>query len=336
MLARAGVEIVPLAVWQGKSTRPWSVGILRDVRRKFPQLKIAHAISPAPIVRGGEDDRGFRLRFSRIVQPGDDILLHVAPWKSVVEKARVEFRQEPTVFGMPVNLDDCTDDCGLDLSIRAFSPTELGSLIHLSQEVLRTRGFGEPKAVFFDEGLVSKSARQAVLEKGISEDWSGVESNQLRSNLARFPVFRWNMDHMADFQLDDLRVSTESSVNLDHLRFAIQVEISDMELATKVINSALAAAQTNGRVVRVPIVFNVEDLIHTHGFVEGIISKTMDLANNSSVPIRDWRARNTSWDADFIRRGQSLTPVLAAQSDNINEAEFVSDEERLLSIEMAH
>ena len=75
---------------------------------------------------------------------------------------------------------------------------------------------------------------------------------------------------------------------------------------------------------------------HTHGFVEGIISKTMDLANNSSVSIRDWRARNTSWDAEAIRRGQISTPALASRPNNLNEAEFISDEERLLSIEMAH
>ncbi|MEI6833242.1 MAG: hypothetical protein WCL28_04550 [bacterium] len=334
--ARAGVELMPIAVWQGKPTRPWSISILRDIRKKYPHLKLAHAISPAPMVRGGDGDTSFRLRFARIVQPGDDILLHVAPWKSVVQKAQIAFRREPTVFGMPVNLDDCAEDCGLDLSTRAFSPAELKSLIALSKNVLRSHGFGEPKAVFFDEGMITKSARQAAIGEGIREDWSGVEMSQLKGNLVRFPVYQWNVENTASFPLDNLKLVSDDAVNLDHLRFAIQAEIADDVSAGRILKSAFEAAHANDRTVRVPIVFNVEDLIHTQSFVESAIGKSLQLASEMSVPVRDWKAANTVWDSEAIRRGELAGAVLVSHAGQTLEAEFVSDDERMLSIEMAH
>lgn len=334
--ARASIELMPIAVWQGKPTRPWSVSILRDIRKKYPQLKLAHAISAAPMVRGGDGDAGFRLRFARIVQPGDEVLLHVAPWKSLVQKAKIEFRREPTVFGMPVNLDDCAEDCGLDLSTRAFSPSELKSLIAISKSVLRSHGFGEPQSIFFDEGMITRSAREAILLEGLKEDWSGVEMSQLKGNLVRFPVYQWNLENTSGFALDNLKLTTEDSVNLDHLRFAIQAELGDEDSAGRILKFAFETAKSKERTVRVPIVFNVEDLIHTQSFVEGSIGRVLQLASDLSVPVRDWKAGNTLWDSDAIRRGEVAEAVLVSRAGHALEAEFVSDDERLLSIEMAH
>lgn len=336
LFAKPGVELMPVAVWQGKPTRPWSVGILRDIRAKFPHVKLAHAVSPAPMVRAGDQDLRFRQKFSKIIQPGDDILLHVAPWKSVVEKARIEFRSQPTVFGAPVNLDDCSFDCGLDLSVRAFSDLELKSLISFSKNVLRLHGFGEPKAVFFDEGLIGKSSRLASLGRKGIEDWSGVEMSQLRRNLARFPVYTWNLEASSKMPLDSHDLSFDGPVQLDHLRFAIQAEIADMDSTTAIIKLALQTARSHQRLVRIPIVFNVEELVHTQKFVEGALGQVMQMAHDAAVPIREWRAKNTTWSQDGIRRGEDPATMVTMSVSSSSEAEFISDDERLLLINTAH
>ncbi len=336
LFARAAVEIVPLAVWQGKPTRPWSIGMLRDLRRKFPNLKIAHAISPAPLVRGGDSDLGFRLKFARLVQPGDDVLLHFAPWRSVVQKAKLNFRSEPTVFGAPVNIDGCAIDCGLDLSVTAFDYAELKQMATQAKDILYSRGFGEVQAVFFDQGVIPSSLRNAFAESGIPEDWSAVELNQLKGNMKRFPVYSWNVENASKFRVDDLSVNVDRGLNVDHLRFAIQAEIGDVESASRIINKALDAAETSSRTVRIPIVFNVEDLIHTQNFVEEAIQKAMSAASQRSFIVKDWSAKNSKWDAEAIRRGEAPSKLLASGVKISTEAEFVSDDERLLSIEMAH
>lgn len=336
LFAKPGVELMPVAVWQGKPTRPWSVGILRDIRAKFPNVKLAHAVSPAPMVRAGEQDLGFRQRFSKIIQPGDDILLHVAPWKSVVERARLEFRNQPTVFGAPVNLDDCSFDCGLDLSVRAFSDGELKSLISFSKDTLRLHGFGEPKAVFFDEGLIGKSSRLASLGRKGIEDWSGIEISQLRRNLARFPVYTWNLEATSKMPLDSHDLSFDGPVQLDHLRFAIQAEIADMDSTTEIIKLALQTARTHQRLVRIPIVFNVEELVHTQKLVEGALGQVIQMAHDAAVPIREWKAKNATWTRDGIRRGEDPPSMITVSVSSSNEAEFISDDERLLLINTAH
>jgi hypothetical protein len=334
--ARGSVEIVPIAVWQGKPTRSWSVGLFRDLRKKFPLLKIAHAVSPAPMVRGGEFDLGFRVRFARIIQPGDDVLLHVAPWKSMVQKADLEFRTEPTVFGMPVNIDDCSQDCGLDLSTKAFNPAELRKVILFSKSLLAAHGFGNTQAVFFDEGIISRSVRQQLGADLFREDWSGVEISQLKSNLMRFPIYQWNLENIVDLPLTDHSVAADGSVHLDHIRFALQAEISDLESANRLFISALKAAKEQNRVVRVPIVFNVEELIHTKNFLEESIQLALQLASNMSVPIREWSALNSEWNADAIRDGEAAKRVMLSAKEGPHEAEFIPDDERFLSIDMAH
>ena len=336
LFAKAAIEIVPLAVWQGKPTRPWSVGMLRDLRRKFPALKMAHAISPAPLVRGGDNDLGFRLKFARIVQPGDDVLLHFAPWRSLVQKAKLNFRSEPTVFGAPLNIEGCSLDCGLDLSVTAFDYAELKQMANQAKATLYSRGFGEVQAVFFDQGVVPGSLRKAFSDSDIPEDWSAVELSQLKGNMRRFPVYGWNVENAAKFRADDLSVSVDGGFNVDHLRFAIQAEIADVESASRIINTALDVAENSNRTVRIPIVFNVEDLIHTQNFVEEAIQKVTSAVSQRPLAIKEWSAKNSKWDADAIRRGEAPSKLLASDVRKSAEAEFVSDDERILSIEMAH
>ena len=336
LFARAAVEIVPLAVWQGKPTRPWSVGMFRDLRRKFPSLKVAHAISPAPLVRGGDSDLGFRLKFARLVQPGDDVLLHFAPWRSLVQKAKLNFRTEPTVFGAPVNIEGCTFDCGLDLSVTAFDYAELRQMATQAKDTLYSRGFGEVQAVFFDQGIIPESLRKAFSDSGIPEDWSAVELSQLKGHMRRFPVYGWNVENATKFRAEDLSVSVDGGFNVDHLRFAIQAEIADVESASGIINTALDVAEKSNRTVRIPIVFNVEDLIHTQNLVEEAIQKATSAVSQRSLPIKEWSAKNSKWDAEAIRRGEAPSKRLASDVRKSVEAEFVSDDERILSIEMAH
>lgn len=336
LFARSAVEIVPLAVWQGKPTRPWSLGMLRDLRRKFPNLKIAHAVSPAPLVRGGDSDLAFRLKFARLVQPGDDVLLHFAPWRSLVQKAKLNFRSEPTVFGSPVNVDGCAVDCGLDLSVTAFDYADLKQMATQAKSILHSSGFGDVQAVFFDQGVIPGSLRRAFGAAGIPEDWSAVELSQLKGNMKRFPVYSWNVENASGFRTNDLSISLDDGLNIDHLRFAIQAEIGDIESASMIINKALDAAEKSSRTVRIPIVFNVEDLIHTQNLVEESIQKAMSAASQRSIVVKDWSAKNSKWDAEAIRRGEAPSKLLASGIQKSEEAEFVSDDERILSIEMAH
>ena len=152
----------------------------------------------------------------------------------------------------------------------------------------------------------------------------------------RFPVYNWKLANLESCPLDKLDVTLSDGLNLDHARYGIQAEIGDLASTTRIIKNAIEISIKSDRTLRLPIVFNVEDLIHTQTFVEEALQKATQIAGEMSVPIREWRALNSSWDPDAIKRGVVTAPLVAVQSANTGEAEFVSDDERLLSIELAH
>ncbi len=319
--AAPGVEIMPLAVWQGKPARPWSSDLLETLRESMPEQKIAHAVSAAQLLQSSDRQLEFRYRIAQVLRPGDDVLLHFAPWKSIAEKAGVSMKLEPTLFGTPMVPDDCRLDCGLELSVSAFSTWELKSMVQLSSGMLFDRGFGVVRAVYFDQGVVSAAERSAAMVSAIAEDWSGVEMSQLKSNLGRFPVWRWNEQRVAELGIADHREAIRGQLRLDHVRFGIHAEIADMESSERIMNVALDTAKREGRVVRLPIVFNVEDLIHTHRFVSDAIIRAQELAKAAGVPSLSWSALNQSWDVSKIK------PTASSMVQVPGEAEFISSEQ---------
>jgi hypothetical protein len=328
VFAGAGIEIVPVAVWQGKPSRPWSVTKLQDIRRSFPGLKIAHAVDASSLVRGGEQQTVFRDNFARSIVAGDDVLLHAAPWKSLVEKAGVAFKTKPTAFGAPIDLDNCLADCGLELSFSAFSPADARSIIATSKGILSDSGFGAPKAIYFDEGIVSADLRAAGRQAEFSQDWSGIEMTQLSESLGLFPVYNWNKDNISVLSLGDTSAVFANGLVLDHVRFATHAEVGDLEGAVKLYKEAVGAAKKDSRVARIAIVFNVEDLIHTYGFVSEAMSKAAAVAKEAGVPVQEWTALNTSWNIDIIRAAKANADIaVAATAPSVADpASSVSDE----------
>lgn len=342
-VSNAGIEIVPIAVWQGRSLNDWNSKLLQDLRAVFPEGKIAHAVNAAPLLRVESTKKIFRRLFADSARVGDDVLLHMAPWRSLTTHASVRSMSTPTFFGSSISDEDCQIDCGLDLSFAAFSPSEVRSLVLASLDVMEEIGFGEPKAVYFDEGLVSSEVRFSAFSGGVDQDWSGIEPGQLRDSLSGFPILEWNLAHAAGLPLADLRATQSGGLLLDHARYAIHAEFGDLESTVAVFKSAIATAKAESRVVRIPIVFNVDDLIYTHSFVGEATRLALNMAKDQGVPVAVWETRNSSWKLDKIGKIENTAVAVTtfAPADNGDEAEFMPDDEAelLMSVEpkaMAH
>ncbi len=320
-LADPRLEIMPIAVWQGKPARPWSTDLFESPRETLPQQKIAHAVSAARLIQPSDGQTEFRFRVAQVLRPGDDVLLHFAPWKTIAEKSGVSMKFEPTLFGTPMVPDDCRVDCGLELGISAFSGSELRSMVQVSSEILAERGFGAVRAIYFDQGIVTPSERSAAMVSGIYEDWSGIEMGQLTTNLSRFPVWQWNDLQVRDLNLSGASETVRQHLRLDHVRFGIHAEIADMESSEGVISKAIETSKRENRVVRLPIVFNVEDLIHTHRLVSDVIIRANQLATSAGITIQSWAALNQTWDLTKVK------PQASAIAAAPGEAEFFSNDE---------
>ena len=109
-----------------------------------------------------------------------------------------------------------------------------------------------------------------------------------------------------------------------------------MDGALKLIKKALETAKNQARVVRIPIIFNVEDLIHTKNFVKEALTVTNKMAAEAGVSVVEWQALNSSWD---IKKIGSFVPAKSlvnqpSSSPHFDEAEFVpANEQQELDIE---
>jgi hypothetical protein len=343
--AKEGVEIVPVAVWLGEFGRPSEVNVLKEIRATFPGMRFAHAVDGAPMLRDDASQNSFRSQLAQVLEPGDDILLHAAPWKSLAKKSGVAFKFQPTAFGAPIVPEDCVIDCGLDLSFSAFTKSESTAILSSSRKALGDAGFGQPKAIYFDEGIVTQETRAAAKDAGLIEDWSGVELSQLSDVIGRLPIYRRNEKNLSAIPWRNQKEVSNGGLNLDHVRFGIQSEIGNLESAAKLIKTALKVAKAESRVVRIPIVFNVEDLMHTRGFVKASLREANRLAAEMGVPVVNWVTLNGAWDVKKIgtnaiaksspppnsksnQPSNQLPTVMGGSSSPaapVEEAEFVPD-----------
>jgi hypothetical protein len=320
---QSGIEMMVIAVWQGKSARPWNEDLLTALRQKYSSDSFAHAVSAAGMTQSAEESAEYRTRIANVLRDGDDVLLHMAPWKSLAEKSAVSVKFAPTIFGPAMNPDDCARDCGLELSVSAYKPSQIGGMTAESVRMLAGAGFGAPQAVYFDQGMVGSAYRHAAMVEGIQEDWSGVDMTQLKSNLGRFPVYKWNQEAITEIAAVDDGAAVRDQAQMDHVRFGIHAEIADVESSLDIVRRAIDLARKSNRVVRVPIVFNVEDLVHTHGFLTEFIGQARQVVADANIPEKKWTPRNTGWSAAKIKVVAPARSIAAAPA----EAEFFSHEE---------
>ena len=157
---------------------------------------------------------------------------------------------------------------------------------------------------------------------------------QFKGALGRFPFFKWNQEQIESLAINNFKETQNDGLLLDHVRFAVHAEIGDMESTAGIIKAALAVAKSESRIVRLPIVFNVEDLIYTQGFVTESVATAYKMAQDDGVPIAAWPTMNKSWSFDKIRVRPSTAAVVSFAPPVSVEAEFLPEDETIDLISM--
>jgi hypothetical protein len=338
-LSKPAIEVVPIAVWQGRQQELLSLSLLDNLRKEWSDPRVAHAVSAAPLVRSESSRQLFSDQLASIIKPGDDILLHMAPWKSIADKASVPFKYSTSLFGVPLSEANCAFDCGLDMTFTVYSSAEVRSMIALSRKFLTDQGMGAPAAVYFDEGVTSDELYKAASQEGRLQDWSGIEMGQMKSSFARFPVYQMNRDHTVRLPLDDLARDQVDGLVLDHVRYGIHAEIADLESSNRIFQAAVEHAKKVNRVVRIPIIFNMDDLYYTHEFVRDAVLKARSTATLGGVEVVAWVAKNSTWTVGKGKAASAIVPIAMAATfvdDGVAEPEFIPQDEAELamSVEM--
>ena len=175
-------------IWEGDRLDRDDLKAVEEFRQQFPNASIVHFLNPSYWNKPGAVAADIRSRILRTMRPGDLVGLHTHGWKSSVEGAGVQFRSNPTFWGLKDVA--CMDDCGHDVSLDAYSESELRALISFEIDTLEKNGFKRPVDFMAGGWISSRKVLSALAREGFKRDYSAIPPSTVFPRSNRFPLFK--------------------------------------------------------------------------------------------------------------------------------------------------
>jgi hypothetical protein len=185
MTARMGVVVA----WEGEATQQADVDALKRLRAELSGVRWIHMVDPASFLRG---DTSQAKAYVREATTGEDIFgIHLAGWKSLMDKAGVPFRAKPTFFGNVIAKEDCAVDCGREVPLSAYSQDELRRFLGSAVAVYRSGTGHDPESFLVAGHVATRAVVLPAREMGLEHDFSGVVPAQMAEALSGYPLSHW-------------------------------------------------------------------------------------------------------------------------------------------------
>jgi phosphotransferase system HPr-like phosphotransfer protein len=85
--------------WEGRDLSAINLNAFRTLRKAHPNVPLTHFLNAAYFTKRDANATRVQADIRRALRPGDELGLHIHPWKTLVEAAGVKFRTEPTIWG---------------------------------------------------------------------------------------------------------------------------------------------------------------------------------------------------------------------------------------------
>ncbi len=85
--------------WEGRDLSAINLNAFRAYREAHPDVPLTHFLNAAYFTKLDANANKVQADIRKALRPGDELGLHIHPWKSLVEAAGVKFRTEPTIWG---------------------------------------------------------------------------------------------------------------------------------------------------------------------------------------------------------------------------------------------
>jgi hypothetical protein len=177
--------------WEGRDLRAENLEAIDAFRKRFPELKVMHFVSPAYFARDpAKADEHAKLVKERVLA-GDAVGLLLNGWKSVATAANVQFRGHPTFWGATLRPVDCQDDCGLEVPVNIYTVQDLRRLIAYGAQTLERHGLGRPIAIQTGGWVASPQVIESAAAEGMRYDFSAVPTSLIYGRTRHFPLLSW-------------------------------------------------------------------------------------------------------------------------------------------------
>jgi hypothetical protein len=183
------IKLLVSLSWDGPNVNEYNLNAFKSFRDKFSNIPVSHFVSPSYFLSVNAAHNKSIIK--SLYRSGDQIGLSVAPWKSVVATAGVQFRSAPTFWGAPINQAACENDCGGEVPLSAYTQAEMRSILTNSIKVMDQQGFKNLKGMQVTGWMATPEVLAAANEVGIIYDFSMVTPILLSDQLKDFPIFGW-------------------------------------------------------------------------------------------------------------------------------------------------
>jgi hypothetical protein len=326
------IEIIPVAVFQGQEITEYDLEALSKIQAQWGEKPLAYAINP---VYGTGRFTGQKISILQMLaatmRPQDGVVMHLAPLDDL-DPAELKFSNSMVGLFGDVHFP-CISLCGLEVMAESFKPDAWYRLVSLGLERLEKLGISRPKAIIFEQGLVSDDVWQQAKRAGIDYDWSGFSIESAKTYLGRSPLYKTNVETAHQILSDSSNKSDNSGRIIDFIKYGIYADVTDELAVAGLIQSSIQSATRLDTPLRVPVFFNVSSLIHSGHKVQLILHEIASQAAAFHVDVKPWnRVESGRFDLEQIKRDapswQRTSPhTLLGKIDMPNAAREASQSE---------
>lgn len=185
------LKMITTLAWEGRDLKSSNLAALDGLRKKFPELKIMHFISPAYFLRDAATNASNAKLIRERIRAGDGVGLLLSGWRSVVQGSGSIFRSHPTFWGAPLSEGQCEIDCGHEVPVNVYPMDDLRRIISFGLSTLEQQGFGRVLSVQTTGWVASPQVLVAMAEEGLRYDYSAVPAQAIRKRAAAYPLLQW-------------------------------------------------------------------------------------------------------------------------------------------------
>lgn len=179
------VYIMLSLIWSGQDILPHNIEALKNFRLKFLDIPFNHFISPNYFVK--EHSLSYKLLMP-LIKDEDNQGVFLASWKSLLDKAQIEFKEYASFIGKkvliaPLNINQ---DYGLDVAINMYNEDELDKLIDLSLFTLKKHGFVNVNSSMVSGWLADSKILEILSKTNIKYDCSAIPLHIVYSHIKNY------------------------------------------------------------------------------------------------------------------------------------------------------
>ena len=185
------IDFVLSVDWEGDSLSPKNIQAMQNFREKYPEIKHVHFLNAAYFTADlSLSKKQIIERIQSVLRPGDEIGLHIHPWKHFVEAAGVVYRQGPRYLGEKYT-HHFTKTPGGDVPLFAYSFDEIRKMIQYSKQILEQNGFGPITSFRAGGWMASAKVRAALAIEGIAFESSAVPAQLVAQLYPKTLLSHW-------------------------------------------------------------------------------------------------------------------------------------------------